>query len=222
MEGKWLQDALFGPMGSNAFKLGTALSQGWFWMRPSGCMTLYRGASVDTVDFEIVLAVNDADADSISLQSAAHSPNSVYYYILRRANCCGDEEMSLNVAVRVGFDSNGDLVAVGCNGIFDIKAQQIAGPRAAVLWYYCPAGQGQECGGFEVYGDNGSGTIDYNNAIETIDYIGPRFYAFESSVLGGGQYQYCIRAVSGGETIVVIDVDDSVPQSVGVLQGQAV
>ena len=222
MESKWLQDALFGGMTSNAFKLGTVLSLGWFWMRSSGCMTIYRGASVDTVAFEIVLAVNDADEDSISPQSVAHSANSVYLYVLRRVNCCGDEEMSLNAAVRVAFDGDGVLVAAGCNGIFDIKAKQIAGPRVTVLWYYCPAGQEQVCGGFEVYGDNGSGTIDYNNAIEMIDYIGPRFYAFESSVLSGGQYQYCIKAVSGGEAIVVIDVDDSVPQSVGVLQGQAV
>ena len=185
-------------------------------------MTIYRGASVDIVDFEIVLAVNDADEDSISPQSVAHSANSVYLYVLRRVNCCGDEEMSLSAAVRVAFDGDGDLVETGCNGIFDVKAKQIAGPRAAILWYYCPVNQGQACGGFEVYGDNGSGTIDYNNAIEMIDYIGPRFYAFESSVLSGGQYQYCIKAVSGGEAIVVIDVDDSVPQSVGVLQGQAV
>ena len=222
MESKWLQDALVGGMTSNAFKLGTVLSLGWFWMRPSGCATIYRGASVDTVDFEIVLAVSDVDADSISLQSVAHSANSVYVYVLRRVNCCGDEEMSLNAAVRVAFDGEGNLVATGCNGIFDIKAKQVAGPRVAILWYYCPANQGQACSGFEVYGDNGSGTIDYNNAIETIDYIGPRFYAFESSVLSGGQYQYCIKAVSGGEAVVVIDVDDLVPQSVGVLQGQAV
>ena len=185
-------------------------------------MTLYRGVSVDTVDFEIVLAVSDADEDSISPQSPAHSPNSVYYYILRRVNCCGDEEMSLNAAVRVAFDGNGDPVAAGCNGIFDIKARQIAGPRVAVLWYYCPANQGQPCDGFKVYGDNGSGAIDYNNPIETIDYVGPRFYAFESLVLSGGRYQFCIKAVPGGETVVAVDVDDSVPQSVGVLKGQAV
>jgi hypothetical protein len=222
MESKWLQDVLVGGMTSNAFKLGTALSQGWFWMRPSGCATIYRGASVDTVDFEIVLAVSDADADSISPQSVAHSASSVYYYVFRRVNCCGDEEMSLNAAVRVAFDGDGDLIAAGCNGIFDIKAKQIAGPRVVILWYYCPASQGQPCSGFEVYGDNASGTIDYNNAIEMIDYIGPRFYVFESSLLSAGQYQFCIKAVPGGETVVAIDVDDSVPQSVGVLKGQAV
>ena len=185
-------------------------------------MTIYRGASVDTVDFEIVLAVNDADEDSISPQSVAHSANSVYYYVFRRVNCCGEEEMSLNAAVRVAFDGDGNLVAIGCNGIFDIKAKQIAGPRVAILWYYCPANQGQVCGGFEVYGDNGSGPIDYNNAIETIDYIGPRFYVFESLVLSGGRYQYCVRAVSGGEAVVAVDVDNSVPEAIGVLQGQAV
>ena len=67
-----------------------------------------------------------------------------------------------------------------------------------------------------------SSVTDYNNAIETIDYIGPRFYTFESLVLSAGKYQFCIKAVPGGETVVTVDVDDPVPQSVGVLKGKAV
>jgi hypothetical protein len=215
-------DSLFGGDSVGGVKLCMGLGGGDFWIRVAGCQNLYWGASIDTVDFETVLAVSDADEDFISPQQVIHIANTVYYYVLRRVNCCGEEERSLNASVKVVFDGNSDLVANGCNGIFDVKVQQVAGPRVVLVWYYCPAGQEQVCGGFEVYDDNGSGVIDYNNAIETIDYIGQRFYTFESSVLSGGQYQFCIKVVSGSERVVVVDVDDSVPQQVGVLQAQAI
>jgi len=37
----WLREALFNGMTANAFKLGTTLSLGWFWLRIAGCSALY-------------------------------------------------------------------------------------------------------------------------------------------------------------------------------------
>ena len=43
METKFLKAALFGGMTADAFKLGTVLSLGWFWLRTAGCHIIYRG-----------------------------------------------------------------------------------------------------------------------------------------------------------------------------------
>ena len=92
----------------------------------------------------------------------------------------------------------------------------------------CRVGQADGCESFKVYGDNGSGQIDYNNAIDTIDYVGPRFYSFESTALNAGRYKFCIRAVSSGgmesdiSGRVEIQVGDSSPQGVSALYSEAV
>jgi len=42
----WRREALFNGATAAAFKLGTVLTQGWFWVRRSGCAAVYRGASI--------------------------------------------------------------------------------------------------------------------------------------------------------------------------------
>ena len=51
VERDWLREALFNGMTANAFKLGTTLSLGWFWVRVAGCSVLYRGSSMGEIDF---------------------------------------------------------------------------------------------------------------------------------------------------------------------------
>ena len=62
METMWLKEVLFAGQTSNAFKLGTVLTLGWFWPRIAGCSVLYRGSSMETIEFENILAVTEADA----------------------------------------------------------------------------------------------------------------------------------------------------------------
>ncbi len=92
MKNPFQKDALFSGMSSNAFKLGTILNLGWFWQRLSGCTLLYRCAEF-LPDGEHVIAVFDIETQQVSPPHyMTHQDNSAYYYLVRRANCCGDIE----------------------------------------------------------------------------------------------------------------------------------
>ncbi len=194
MERTWLKEALFGGMTSNAFKLGTVLSLGWFWMRPSGCAVLYRGGSIETVDFSDILVVDDFDVTEIAPPTwLQHNSNSMYFYVVRRVNSCGQQEHTLGCAVRVVIDANGDLAASVPNDVFQFKAKQVAGNKAELVWCYCPIEQKSQPVCFKIYYDNRSGQIDYENPISTINYAGRKFYSHQTDALQAGEYLFAIR-----------------------------
>ena len=153
----WLKEALFVGMTSNAFKLGTVLSCGWFWMRVGGCSVLYRGEGMEQIDFANILAVAEVDASEMSPPDyVQHNSGSTYFYVIRRANNCGDQEHTLSAAVKVSIDAGGDLTEPGPNNIFVVRAEQVDGNKIELVWYYCPLEQKQEPACFRIYGDSGT------------------------------------------------------------------
>ncbi len=121
MERSWLREALFNGMTANAFKLGTTLSLGWFWVRVTGCSVLYRGESSSLVahrsslgvDFTNILVVFNLDTSDGSRATISppsyipHNSGSTYFYVVRRFNNCGYQEHTLAAAVKVSIGSNG-------------------------------------------------------------------------------------------------------------------
>ena len=193
-EQQWLTGALFNGMTANAFKLGTALSQGWFWMRRSGCSALYRGCSMELIDFTNVLAVAEQDATEISAPSyIPHSIDSTYFYIVRRFNNCGYQERTLAAAVKVEIDASGELAEPQPNDIFAGRAEQIDGNKIQITWFYCPLQQESKPVCFKVYYDSGTGHIDYEDPIATIGYQGRKFYSYRTDNLQGGRYSFAVR-----------------------------
>lgn len=223
MQTEWLKEALLAGMTSNAFKLGTVLTCGWFWPRIGGCSVLYRGDSIDTIDFTNILAVGDADASEISPPNyVRHNSDSTYFYVIRRANNCGNQEHTLSAAVKVSIDADGDLVEPQSNKIFEVRAEQRRGDKIELVWYYCPLEQKQKPVCFKVYGDDGTGQIDYENPVATICYVGRRFYSYQSNSLGAGKYLFCIRAegTSGAESgfsLIKIQLDTDSPAAIDIL-----
>ncbi|MFC1676915.1 hypothetical protein ACFL3G_07630 [Planctomycetota bacterium] len=195
METKFLlNNSLLNGMTAHAFRLGTVLTQGWFWTRVLGCTVLYRGLSMEAVDFDKVLCVSAIDAESVSPPSyVSHDNDTMYFYVVRRVNKCGDQEYTLAAAVKVVIDGNGDIAEAGPNDIFVVKVGQVEGSKAEFIWFYSSIEQNSEPICFKVYYDNGTGQVDYQNAIATIDYEGRRFYSYETGVLGAGRYLFAIR-----------------------------
>ena len=194
METKWLRHALFAGQTADAFKLGTALSLGWFWMRTSGCRILYRGPSMTQVDFDDLLAVVNVNAESVSPSDyLAHASDTTYFYVVRGVNSCGQEENTLGAAAKVAINADGDLVDPKPNGVFALAAEQVESDKIQLLWYYC--GLDQEVGpnSFKVYYDNGTGQIDFQNALAEITYVGRRFYTYRSGSLADGRYLFAVR-----------------------------
>jgi len=224
----WLKEALFVGMTSNAFKLGTVLSCGWFWMRVGGCSVLYRGEGMEQIDFANILAVAEVDASEMSPPDyVQHNSGSTYFYVIRRANNCGDQEHTLSAAVKVSIDAGGDLTEPGPNNIFVVRAEQVDGNKIELVWYYCPLEQKQEPACFRIYGDSGTGHIDYENPITAIPYMGRRFYSYQSNSLDADKYLFCIRAEDTGGTesdsvLIKIQLDTESPVAIDILNAECV
>ena len=194
LEKSWMLDVLTNGMTGNAFNLSTALSMGWFWMRSSGCSVLYKGRNIDEIDFSHTLKVSQADALTISPPGfCVHDKDVTYYYVVRRFNKAGQIEKTIDAAVKLSLDSNGDIEENQPNSVLTISAEVIENDKAQLSWIYCPLSQKAKPVCFRIYFDNGSGQIDYENPISEIAYVGQKLYRFKSSSLDIGSYLFAIR-----------------------------
>jgi hypothetical protein len=190
-------DGLRGGDSQAGVKLCLGITGGDFWSRVQGCQNLYRGESIHGIDFENPLAVSEPDETLITVPSLIeHQAGLVYFYALRRANQCGDEERNLSAVLRVAFDEEAEFLGPCCNTIFDVAVKQVAGPKVKLSWYYTSMGQFDKPVRFKVYSDAASGVIDYLTPAGVIEYAGQGFYVFESETLSEGRYLYCIRTES--------------------------
>jgi len=201
MEIHWLREALFAGQTSNAFKLGTVLTLGWFWSRVAGCSILYRGGSIETIDFRNILVVAEADASEIQPPDyLQHNGNSTYFYVIRRTNNCGAQEYTLAASVKFSIDANGDMAKPRPNSVLAARAKQVTGNKVQLLWFYCPIEQKSRPTHFKLYYDSGTGQIDYENAIASRSYAGRLFYSYRSDMLDEDTYLFAIKVEDAAGT----------------------
>jgi hypothetical protein len=228
MDTKFYRDALFGGMTSSAFKLGTVLTLGWFWVRRDGCAILYRGSSFWTVDFENILLVTEPEPIEMTVPSCIpHEGGQTYYYAVRRANGFGCLEHGLRGVVKAVIDAEGRLLKLRPNSVFALKAEQQTDSSIRLSWYYCPLEQESEPVVFNVYGSNGCGEVDYENAIAVTEYEGKGFYSCEVTVADDGRYSFAVRAedkagTEGDVSVNTIDIVSRVSDSPVIADVQAV
>ena len=224
----WLKEALFAGMTANAFKLGTTLSLGWFWMRVEGCSALYRGGSMSCIEFESILSVGNPDAGFISPPGCIpHDSSSTYFYVVRRFNRCGIREDTLAGAVKVSIDANGDLAAPQPNSIFSSTAAA-EGDKVRLTWFYSPLEQKSGPMHFNIYCDSRIGEIDYESPIAVVSHKGRRFYSYKSGALTEGRYLFAIRAqdIDGAENGSLgplrVQVSAASPDAIDIVSVEAV
>ena len=195
IERNWIREALFNGMTANAYKLGTTLSLGWFWLRVAGCSALYRGFSMGEIDFVNILAAAEIETCELSPPKyIPHNNNSMQFYVVRRFNGCGYQEHTLDAAVKISIDSNGNLTAPQPNNIFGLKVEKVCGNKIRLVWFYCPIEQKSRPMCFNVYCDDRTGQIDYQNPLATFGYQGRKFYSYQSNSLEAGKYLFSIKA----------------------------
>jgi hypothetical protein len=195
IERQWLREVLFNCVSANAFKLGTVLTAGWFWIRVSGCSALYRGAGIGEVDFTNILAVAVQDAREIRPPGyLLHNNSSTYFYVVRRFNNCGYRECTLIASVEVSIDAGGELAKPHPNNIFDSKATQTGSNKIHLVWFYCPLEQKSEPAYFKIYWDGRTGQIDYENPIAIVTYQRRKYYDYETTASEADRYLFAIRA----------------------------
>jgi hypothetical protein len=227
VELNWLKDALFNGMTSNALKLGTTLSLGWFWHRIAGCSALYRGPSIEQIDFDTVLTVAQINACKISPPNyLPHESSSTYFYIVRRYNHCGYQEHTLAASAKVSLNTEGQLDKPQPNKIFAAKAEQVDTDKVLLTWFYCPLEQDSQPDCFNIHCDNRTGQIDYENPLAAISFKGQKFYSYESSSFETGKYLFAIRAedTDGNDNrssaCLSIELDDKCPDAIDILQAE--
>jgi len=229
IELNWLNGALFNGMTANSFKLGTTLSLGSFWMRVSGCSALYRGSDLGQIDFEEIQSVAEKDACEILPPGyLPHENSSTYFYIVRRYNHCGYQENTFAAVLKVSFDSEGQLEKPQPNNIFTIKTEQVNSDKILLTWFYCPLEQESQPAYFNIYYDNRTGQIDYENALANIKYKDRNFYHYKSNSLDPGRYLFAIRTedISGIENCSLaqlpIELNSPNPDTITILKAETV
>lgn len=196
-ETPWLREALFHGMTSAAFKLGTVMTQGWFWVRRNGCAVVYRGASLGDIDFSRILCVVESEAREFSLPAyLSYAPGSVHCYLVRRFNSCGYREQTTAAAVMVRITPDGQLAKPSPNPVVGLRGEQAGPGKLRLVWFYSPLDQPVTPEHFDIYWDGGSGQVDLQSPIATILYRGPRFYAYEWNVPEDGQCTFVVTAES--------------------------
>ena len=222
-------DSIYEGDSPNGSKLCMGLTGGDFWPRISGCQLLYRGYNMALVDFASILTATELDVSSVSPPAnVEHGSGTTYFYVIRCANNCGDQDCTLAASVKVAIDVNGDLAMPQPNGIFELNGEQFAGSKVRLLWYYCPLEQEQKPVCFKVYYDSGTGQIDYQNTIATISYSGRKFYNYESDPLEAGKYLFVVRAEGsdGTEDIsllaVSVEIDSTSPETINILNTKSI
>lgn len=222
-------DSLYEGDSPNGVKLGMGLTGGDFWPRITGCQMLYRGPTMDLIDFTRILTVAEADASKISPPSYfPHNNGMMYFYVIRRANHCGCEEQTLAAVARLSIDASGELAEPLPNSVFEASAERVSGSKIQLVWYYCPIEQQSTPACFNVYFDAGTGQVDYENPIATISYAGRRFYSYRSGTLEAERYLFAIRVedAAGMENVslahIRIGLDSISPCPISILSVESV
>jgi hypothetical protein len=204
-----LRDALSNGMTSTAFKLGTILTQGWFWARRRGGTAVYRGQSITQMDFSHILQVADPQSKEVVLPAyVSHPPGSAHCYLVQRFNGRGDQERTTAAAVMVRIGPDGQLAQPAPNAILGLKSQRIGGRRLRLTWFYPLLNQEAAPQEFHVYWDGGAGPMDLENPLATVPYQGRRFYQWETEPLGDGLYTFavCPCGVNHVESMSLVSV----------------
>ena len=184
------RDALFAGMTARALKLGTTLTSGWFWTRRSGCSALYRGHTLEDVDFDHILCVAGPCESRVSLPSyLVHESNSVYVYVVRRFNGCGHQEQTYGAATTVDIAGDGELAGPAPNAVFGLTVEPVSDGRVTLRWFYSSLQQEAEPKAFTILDTKGI-------TLGTVLYAGSRFYQFQTESLAPGSHTFHVRAVT--------------------------
>lgn len=192
MEKKFMDGVNNGDSGKGV-KLCLGLTDGDFWTRINGTQFLYKGEDLDEIDFS-----SFADIRSIGekFEIKAGQCNEKWLGLVRRANCCGIEEKTVNAGISIRFDENGNQLNYSCNKIINSFAEQIDREKVLLRWFYLVLNQAKKISRFNIYSDNGTGTINLQNPICSVEYTGRKFYQFTAGNLTAERYLFCIKAVA--------------------------
>jgi len=199
MDAQFFHSLTEGDFG-NGVHLCQSLLEGDFWTRSQGCYSVYRGKDqIGSIDYGHILATRTGKGQLSLPTYVSHENDSDYYYSVRCASGSGKEEQGTMAMVRLSLDKGGKRRVNRPNKVRGLTAQAVSEGKVRLGWWYWPLGQEVAPDRFSIFGDNGSGTIDYNRPLGEVAYSGGHFYSYLSPA--GEDQQTCrfsVRAVAAG------------------------
>jgi len=197
MDARFLNNLTEGDFG-NGRLLRQSLVEGEFWTLAGGCYCVYRGEDAqEAIDYESIVALTCEKGLLEIPENVTHQAGGQYYYAARRVSGTGKSEQGTTAVVRLALDEEGKAIPARPNCVSGLQGQAANAGRMRVSWWYWPMGQEVRPGHFAVYGDNGSGSIDYENPLGLVEYRGANLYSYLSSPgQEGTRYRFSVRAVA--------------------------
>ena len=221
---KWLThyDPLHRGFTADGIANGVTATAGWFFPRIRGGYNVRRAVGRKPTADDPIVGAAGADAATVAnFTWRGHAPSTVYHYRLNAIGPGGIEELGERSVVRAAFDAAGDLIPSRPNVPTNLRVEREAGGTFRLRWTYSEADEEVSPAAFEVYADNGAGTVDYETAVAIVPFVARRFHYERASgaFAHGTKVKWSVRAVSAAG---VNDANTIVVAAVAVAEGPPV
>jgi len=154
------------------------------------------GAGPDLLDYGEPWAC--VDPDLTQLVAGPLDAGAVHWFSIRPVDGREIESPLVQSEVRLELDSQGQRVPDRPAGVLAMSARPLPGGRAKVTWSYRIGRTGVLPQVFRIFGNGGSGDINYATPLGEVPYrTSESFYAWTSGPLAGGaEHQLAVRAIT--------------------------
>lgn len=153
------------------------------------------GADPDLLDYGEPWACVDPDVTQL-VAGPLEAP-AVHWFSIRPVDGREVESPVAQGEVRLELDSQGQRVPDRPAGVLAMSARPLPGGRARVAWSYRVGRSGVLPQVFRIFGNGGSGDINYATPLGETPYrASEAFYGWTSDPLTGGEHQLAVRAVT--------------------------
>ena len=157
---------------------------------------IYGNAGAGPIDYDTVLGTNSTT--TLTHTTAALAYPATWRFGVRAFNANG-EEQNTDVVRTVILDASGADASAKPNPTSGLSATAVSGGKIRLAWGYDATNEQAACTQFIIYGDNGTGTIDYATALDTVTKVSgtETSYQWDSAVLTDGvTHKYVVRAAT--------------------------
>ncbi len=189
---------------------------------------LYRGTGPGPSSIDYGEPVVRVGPGRTQVATGPLDAEAVHWFGIRPVDGRGIVSPTTQREVRLELDAAGQPVADRPAGVIALDAAPIACGKVRLGWRWRAGVLGVLPEAFRIFGDGGSGTIDYDLPLGEVAWEeGARRYAWQSEPLAGGVEQgIAVRAVASGEVwdeqaaVVTVTPDAAVPGHVDQLEAE--
>lgn len=159
-----------------------------------GGIIIYRGTPTPAdIDYDTPIG-SRLGTGTIKVPSPPHVADTDYWYAARQVSCFGRIEQNQQVHTIFRVDSGGNLDYERPDECVDVSAKVGVGGVVKINWTHRKI-TGTAPTTFNVYYDNGTGTLDLVTPVGTVTAVGDGAYSHTTAALvDGTEYLFVVRA----------------------------